>query len=150
MMNIEHKLGHRALVLFLAFGACAATASAATDRATRLPLYAGTTQPMDASNSDFCGSAMTGMNYTLNTNASGVLDWYKGKLRGFRYEHVKFPDFHEADIFVSNDGKQVVEVWQQTGDGNHKYFFNLFYYEITPAVDPNTLYTGLRKELPCS
>jgi hypothetical protein len=151
-MNSGYPRGLRAFTILLAFSACAASASAsaATDRATGLPLYAGTTQPMDASNSDLCGSAMTGMNYSLNTNASGVLDWYKVKLRGFRYEHVKMPDGHVGDFFVSNDGKHVVEVWQQTGDGNHKYFFNLFYFEFTPAVDPNKLYTGLRKELTCS
>ncbi len=84
MMNIRHHNGLRAFTLLLTFGACAATASAATDRATGLPLYAGTTQPMDASDPDFCGSAKTGMNYTLNTNAPDVLEWYKGKLHGFR------------------------------------------------------------------
>jgi len=150
MIHIRNHRGLRALAALLAFGACAATASAATDRATGLPLYAGTTQPMDASDPDFCGSAKSGMNYTLNTNAPDVLAWYKGKLHGFRYEHVKLPDGHNFDAFVSNDGKQIVEVYQGTGDGNHKYFDNLFYFELTPAVDPSRLTTELKKELPCS
>jgi hypothetical protein len=109
MMRIRNHRSLRDFSALLAFGACAATASAATDRATGLPLYAGTTQPMDASDPDFCGSAKTGMNYSLNTNAPDVLRWYKGKLRGFRYEHVKLPDGHNFDAFVSNDGKQIVE-----------------------------------------
>jgi hypothetical protein len=100
MIHIRNHRGLRAFIVLLAFGACGATASAATDRATGLPLYAGTTQPMDASDPDFCGSAKTGMNYTLNTNAPDVLGWYKGKLRGFRYEHVNLPDGHNFEAFV--------------------------------------------------
>ncbi|MBD5654038.1 MAG: hypothetical protein IAI50_02515 [Candidatus Eremiobacteraeota bacterium] len=148
MMNIRSR-GLRAVTVLLTFGACAATASAATDRVTGLPLFAGTTQPMDASDPDFCGSAKKGMNYTLNTDAPDVLGWYKTKLRGFRYEHVKLPDGHTFEAFVSNDGKQIVEVYQGTGDGSHKYFDNLFYFELTPGVDPNRLSTELKKELPC-
>ncbi len=49
---------------------------------------------MDASDSDFCRSAKKGMNDTLDTDAPDVLGWYKTKLRGFRYEHVKLPDGH--------------------------------------------------------
>ena len=146
-MKTQHGL--RALTLLFAFGASAATASGASDTATGLPLFPGTTQSMDWSNSDFCGSSSTGMNYSLNTNAAGVLDWYKGKLQGYRSEHVKSADGHVYDVFISGDGKKIVEVWQQTGDGNHKYFINLFYAELTPAVDPNKLYTGLRSVLPC-
>ena len=49
------------------------------------------------------------MNYSLNTNAPDVLDWFKGKLQGYRYEHVKMPDGHVADFFISADGKKIVD-----------------------------------------
>jgi hypothetical protein len=63
---------------------------------------------------------------------------------------VNLPDGHNFEAFVSNDGKQIVEIYQGTGDGNHKYFDNLLYFELKPAVDPSRLTAELKKELPCS